>query len=291
MPKNADSAGIKKRNLEYKPHLVTYVDILGFRELVATQHPNIISRAIRRVQEITEPDAQIRKTNEESYINFSDLIVHTVPVLSRSNKKWRDGLVFHEINHLALAQVALIEEGILIRGALIMGLIERTYGVLFGPGLISAYELEREQAQYPRIVVDPKLIEALKTNPLLRHHDYDEEMDYISKFIKRDDDGVIFIDCLGGKEDEASEFGGYVEFLMVHKRLIERNLVDFKSNKRVLPKHLWLRKYHNAVVQARLKPSAHEELLVKGCDDATDVPNLMPPFRPLGEAEPDEDLD
>jgi hypothetical protein len=112
-----------------------------------------------------------------------------------------------EIIHLVHAQVALLGEGFLIRGALILGEIERSYGVLFGPGLISAYELEREQAQFPRIVVDPKLIEAVKTNPLLRSHDYEEEMEYISRFIKRDDDGAIFIDYLGGMQDEVAEFG------------------------------------------------------------------------------------
>lgn len=154
MGKDTKSVHVDKRNLEYEPHLVSYIDILGFRELVATKSPNFISRAIRRVQEITAPDAQIQKVNKENYINLSDLIVHTVPILPRSNRQSPEGLVFLEINHLARAQVALIDEGFLIRGALIIGEIERTYGVLFGPGLISAYELEREQAQFPRIVVD-----------------------------------------------------------------------------------------------------------------------------------------
>ena len=42
-------------------------------------------------------------------------------------------------------------------------------------------------SQFPRIVVDSSLIGApgaLKTNPLLRHNDYEEEMEYISKYIK-----------------------------------------------------------------------------------------------------------
>jgi hypothetical protein len=37
----------------YEPHLITCIDILGFRELVAKKSPNFISHAIRRVQEIT----------------------------------------------------------------------------------------------------------------------------------------------------------------------------------------------------------------------------------------------
>src|SRR5881394_1122419 len=183
----------QKRHLVYSLHLISYIDILGFRELVAEKSPNFISKAIRRVIEATAPDAQILKRNRENYINFSDLIVHTVPILSPANKKFREGLAFVEINSLALAQAALIGEGLLLRGALTIGEIERTYSVLFGPGLISAYELERHQAQFPRIVVDPNLFEALKEVPLLRAHEYSEEMEYISKWVKRDDDGVIFI--------------------------------------------------------------------------------------------------
>jgi len=106
----------KKRSLKYSLHLISYIDILGFRELVGEQMPNFISRAIRRVIETTAPDAQVLKANRENYVNFSDLIVHTVPILSPANKKSPEGLVFVEINNLALAQAALIEEGLLIRG-------------------------------------------------------------------------------------------------------------------------------------------------------------------------------
>jgi hypothetical protein len=261
-----------KRNLEYSPHLITYIDILGFRDLIKDKPPNFISRAIRRVMETTAPDKWIRKVNEENYVKFSDLIIHTVPILSAANKKFRDGMVFLEIQSLALAQAALVEEGLLLRGALTMGMLERSYGVLFGPGIISAYDLERAEAQFPRIVVDSELIEALKLNPLLRAHEYEEEMKYVSKYIKRDDDGVIFIDYLGGVQDEAGE--EYLGFLRIHKRLVEGNMVKFKHNKRVLSKYLWLMKYHNAVVQTHCTTELHKELAVIGPEAASDVPLL-----------------
>jgi hypothetical protein len=270
----------KKRNLEYSPHLITYIDILGFRELVKEKSPNFISRAIRQVIEATEPDDKIRKGNEENYIKFSDLIVHTIPILSPANKKYRDGIVYQEIQGLAAAQATLVGENLLLRGALTMGMLERTYGVLFGPGIIAAYELEREQAQFPRIVVESDLIEALKVTPLLTAHPYEEEIKYISKFIKRDDDGVVFIDYVGGMQDEGTDPADWLEFLRVHKAFVEKNIAKFKEQKRVLSKYLWLKKYHNAVVQTRLKPGFYEEFLVNGPDTASDVPLLSPMVRP-----------
>jgi hypothetical protein len=279
----------KKRNLKYSPHLISYIDILGFRELIRDKSPNFISRAIRRVIEATAPDSKIRRENKENYVNFSDLIVHTVPILSPSNIKFRDGLVYLEIQNLAMAQVQLIGEGLLLRGALTMGMLERTYGVLFGPGIIAAYELEHEEAQFPRIVVDSSLIEALSVAPLLRAHRYEEEMVYISKFIKRDDDGVVFIDYLGGIQYEAGEAGEYLEFLQSHKQFVEKNIAEFKENKRVLSKYLWLKKYHNAVVVNGLRRHFHKDLLVDAPYAASDVPLLRPTIRPNKEKSSDDE--
>jgi len=164
----------------------------------------------------------------------------------------------------------------IIRGAFVLGELERTYGVLFGPGLISAYEFEREYAQFPRIVVDPQVIEALRDYPVLRAHEYREEMDYISKYIKKDDDGVIFIDYLGGMADEADDPGDYLVFLKIHKKLVEQGLTKFEDNRRVRLKYLWLRKYHNAVVRTRLSDDQHEEFCITTADGTTDVPALIP---------------
>lgn len=270
----------KKRDLSYTPHLITYIDILGFRELIRDKSPNFISRAIRHVIEATAPDEKIRKENRENYIKFSDLIVHTVPVLSPANKKFRDGIVFQEIQGLAAAQATLVCQGLLLRGALTLGTLERSYGVLFGPGIITAYELERERAQFPRIIVDPELIEALKVMPLLTAHPYEEEIKHISRFVKRDDDGVVFVDYVGAMEGEGSHPADWFDFLHKHKDFIENNLVTFKEHKRILPKYLWLKKYHNAVVQTRLKPGFYEQFLVIGPESTLDVPLLSPKIRP-----------
>jgi hypothetical protein len=270
-----------KRSLEYTPHLITYIDMLGFGDLVKERSPNFISRAIRRVIEATAPDEATRKENKENYVKFSDLIVHTVPIFSAANKKFRNGIVFQEIHGLASAQASLIGEGLLLRGALTIGMLERTYGVLFGPGLISAYDLEREQAQFPRIIVGSELIEALKTTPLLAAHPYEEEIGYISKFVKRDDDDVIFIDYLGGMAEEAAEPEHWLEFLEIHRRFVEENIVKFEKKKRVLLKYLWLKKYHNAIIRSRLKSDFHRELLVNGPATAADVP-IPSAILPLG---------
>jgi hypothetical protein len=176
-----------KRYLRYQPHLVTYIDILGFRELVQQKSPNIISWAIRQVQQITAPNVHTNQHKDESYVNFSDLIVHTIP-LGQQNQDSSEEILLSEIRYLAMVQAVLIEKGLLLRGAITIGEMERSYGVLFGPGLISAYELERDHAKYSRIIVDNQLLESIKSKRSLK---------VLSNCIRLDDDGLVFLDYLG----------------------------------------------------------------------------------------------
>src|SRR5260221_14092201 len=123
--------------------------------------------------------------------------------------------------------------------------MERSYGVLFGPGLISAYELERDHAQYPRIIVDKRLIASLRNNSLLRRYSYEREMRLLSNCIRLDDDGLVFIDYLGFMRGALkSDLLSYHNLVETHKKLIEKNLIKFEGNRRELSKYLWLRKYH-----------------------------------------------
>jgi hypothetical protein len=257
----------KKRTLKYEVHLVTYLDILGFRDLVAEASPNFISRAIRLILEATEPDSTSKRNFKENYVNFSDLIVHTVPVYSRMNQKHRVGLVFDRVHSLFHAQSKLIQEGLLIRGALTLGGMERSYGALFGPGLILAYDLERQEAKFPRIILDPALLREFETNPILRRHKYPEEMEYLSSFITEDSDGFTFIDYLKGMQTEldTSEF---IEFLECHKALVEKGLTEFgDKNKSVLAKYEWLQKYHNLAAATYLQPVVQDRYMVKTPED------------------------
>src|SRR6267142_1263956 len=185
--RNAMSQPTVKRYLRYAPHLVTYIDILGFRQLIQEKSPNFISWAIRQVQQITVPNRYTNMHPDENYVNFSDLTVHTIPI-QHSNQSRVEDVVLSEIRYIAMVQAVLIEKGLLLRGAITIGEMERSYGVLFGPGLISAYELERDYAQYSRIIVDDRLLDMVKSKSSLKA---------LAKCSRLDDDGVMFLDYLG----------------------------------------------------------------------------------------------
>jgi hypothetical protein len=250
-----------KRNLIYAPHLVTYIDIMGFRDMVADKSPNDISKVIRLVKEAFEPDKDLKKTYEESYVNFSDLIVHTIPLKSKANIQHRDGLVFGRILDIVHGQAKLIDDGIVLRGALTIGGMEKSYNVLFGPALISAYDLERKSARFPRIVVDTALLQEFKANPLLQLTDYEHDAEYVWKYLRKGRDGLTFVDYLGGLMHEVDS-ADYMDFLRRHKSLVERRLVEFKSNTSVFAKYTWLKEYHNEIVRERISEPVRLTLII-----------------------------
>ena len=47
---------------------------------------------------------------------------------------------------------------------------------------------------YPRIIVDPDVLEILKECPVLRAHDtFEEEMSYLDSVLQRDEDRELFL--------------------------------------------------------------------------------------------------
>jgi hypothetical protein len=264
----------KKRKLAYKLHLIAYLDILGFRDLIKSKPPGFISHVIGRAIQWTSPDKKDQKSFQENYVNFSDLIVHTIP-LETPAVRAAGGDLYYEIKNLAFAQAALINEGVLLRGALTVGLLERTYKVLFGPGLIAGYELERDYAQFPRIILSPGLFQQNKATRLLWAHEFHEEMKYLGEYVKRDDDGLVFIDYLSTWREAARTEASFLEFLQTHKKLIERGIDEHNDNGKVLQKYLWLKKYHDAVVRKRVRERKQHECLVAVAEPAPEIPNLL----------------
>lgn len=94
------------------------------------------------------------KTNSTS---FSDSIVVSVKVDNNVNEMASTLIV-----NLAYIGAILFEKGILFRGGLTIGnLIHNENGTVFGQGLIDAYQLESNNAKFPRIVLSDKLLKQL----------------------------------------------------------------------------------------------------------------------------------
>ncbi len=250
------------KTVQYQLHIVMYLDILGFQEIITTRSAGFISRLIRIVQEATRPPKWFKEAQDTRYENFSDLCVIATPIKGDSQLSQSQGLFFLELLGLVHAQVALLSEEIFVRGAVTIGPLVRSYSVLYGPGLVAAYQLE-QTAVYPRIVVDHKALEVIRKDPRLWVHDRESELESIGNLTRRDTEGVTYIDYLRASETEfdAPEHE-YPAFLKLHKRLIQSNLAKYSDDAKISAKYAWLAGYHDTIVRERLLPEDWPRYLI-----------------------------
>ena len=276
---------------EYIKAVVTFIDILGFKEIVETRTPDeikgIIGFLIQVCDEVTIPD-EPPKISEMRYINFSDSVVRTSRIFKQNDRYDVNPTVLHELHALTHIQRSLIQEGVVIRGGLTVGEIFLEDNIIFGPALNRAYYLESKVAKHPRVVIDKAVFRALHFDDALL---YDEEFGgRIGNYIKKDESGEYFIDYLVGNIRELIEFDEIVklpefaefsshrmdpgllrESLVLHRELIMSNRRKYREDSDKLPKYDWLASYHNQVLEDYGEPlryckASPEELRVDMSD-------------------------
>jgi hypothetical protein len=117
-------------------------------------------------------------------------------------------------------QSSLLAMGVLVRGGIAKGPTFHADDMLYGEGLIKAYDLESKTAVYPRVVIDPQLLA--------------EDRDGLKlKFLSLDTDGHWYIDpfamgVLPDNSDALVEDGWdpHLVFLEDFEKVIERQLAE-----------------------------------------------------------------
>lgn len=238
----------------YRLALITFLDILGFSDLVArSEGPAKIRNILTRLASFAakKSDAEY-EVDETAAVVFSDSIVR----VRFLDGPYRSGALFQEVLKLMQVQGEMLADDVLLRGGLTVGLIHVEGQMAFGPGLIRAYKLESEFANYPRIVIGPEVFNALRASDMLvaSHHDLEDEVHYQKKMLRRGEDGFWFIDYLFGFEDEMDDPDQHVALADQHRALIIKSAKAARPDSRVLQKHLWLARYVNDVAERLGRP-------------------------------------
>jgi hypothetical protein len=235
----------------YRRSIFTFIDILGFSQIVEkTEDPQKIKDMLELLREEARPESEMAKLMELSFLTFSDSTIRSVPIESEANKKYRDGILWQEINSLVHLQFAMVRHGHFIRGGMTIGDIFIDDTMVYGPAIVKAHTLENEFAVYPRIVIDPLVLTTFESDPLVRAHEIEDEWEFIRAFIRKDSDGLYFIDYLGGIMTELDEEGMEFDWLRDHRRIVTTSAKAFSSLSKIGAKYLWLATYHNNVAKA-----------------------------------------
>lgn len=261
---------------EYEKYLVTFLDILGFRELIRTRSAEEVDQIIK----LTRRHAADEKGEQQELglrtVAFSDSVI-------RMRKASETSGLHFELMDLLHAQAGLLSFGVLVRGGIALGEVFQEGDRIFGPGFVEAYELESKVAVYPRIVVAPKVLDALVRGSLPMDHALEDELGYVMETLAVGDDGIYSIDYLRAFKWELDEPEDYPDYLATHRKVVADlgtairggpgapSSLELKAN--------WLAGYHNAVVrEAKVRGAVKDEALLV---TPKEVPSLFvpPPYR------------
>jgi hypothetical protein len=240
----------KPKEVKYEACIVTFIDILGFRTLVTDRSAADVHRTIKALERFTKPHDSAIGPEDTGLISqayaqsVSDAVVRIRPYQTR----YRDGALIREIIDLLHAQMELVNLGVLIRAGVTIGdacVPAKGDGPVFGPAMVRAYEIESQEAIYPRIVIDDDALKQHALDPLLRSdsNSLADEQKMLGQLLAVGDDGTRYIDYLAA-EGEFDYPELYLEFLQTHAKLIRTGRSD-NTNRSVRRKYDWLAVYHN----------------------------------------------
>ncbi len=170
---------VKKK---YSRRLIAFLDVLGIKSLISDNSGGQEHIAIDKIEEmrkIVETSVTVLEDRDEFYhLHISDSFVF----LCRP----ADIVILVEL--LSTIQTRIIHEcNFLLRGAVTIGdaIIREDGKFIIGPAYIKAFQLQEDDAIYPRIIVDTSIVEAIakaKKSP--------------QDYLKEDSDKEYFIDYM-----------------------------------------------------------------------------------------------
>jgi len=177
----------------YKKYMLAYLDILGFKAKIekSKEDQSEITKILQALENAQRFVAMINKRRPGGWGRptnarlFSDTILVTI-----------ENPQFMSLSDITLIimelQLRLIGYGHFLRGAVVIGDHYEHDDYLFGPAIITAYEMEG-LAVWPRVLIHPSVMKDLQES----HEVEPGLMDDINRYyVPRDKDGLRFINYL-----------------------------------------------------------------------------------------------
>jgi len=221
---------------------VLFMDVLGVRHMTrgrtATQNLRGLSNAMTLWRHV------LREDSPWPAAFFSDTLVLAYPV---GRGESAEAAVTGLAAQAGWLQLELVRRGFFVRGALTLGKFHIYGGLIFGPALVEAYELEQRAVQ-PRIVLGEKAEECQRAaiSQLRRS-------EQLGQPLLRDYDGHTFIDYLALPLESPED---PTDVIRAHRDVIRERLREHRGERATWEKYRWAAEYHNQVVGERLPDGA-----------------------------------
>ncbi len=152
---------------DFARHFIAFIDVIGFANIVYSAALRKEKTAIEKINCYVKESRRIvdslskRDKMEKMQIDIvSDSIILSLPVQDESR-------VLEKIQKMCVAvaqiQKNLAHSNIWTRGAISVGNLARLNQVMIGDAFIRAYEMEKRHAVWPRVIIDPGIIQFFRS--------------------------------------------------------------------------------------------------------------------------------
>lgn len=264
---NVDQNKGDEKQIKYRNQIVAFIDILGFSDMIKdAQEDNdkaytTIMKITNAIEQAVEKNLDCRllpkdkpQPTDPVYRVFSDCICISSDCIEEMNSEFIDHFLFYFLMNLLYVQAELTLHGIFIRGGVTINKHFYNDKIIFSSALVDAYKLESKKSIYPRILIHNSIID------MLRNLSHEDDMKLLNAVIKRDADGLVFLDYLE-YISEVDDLYSMYEFMVRHKATIEKNILG-PLEPEVKQKYLWLARYHNQKVKEQFPRADRKPLLI-----------------------------
>jgi len=223
-----------------KKSVVVFADILGFKDetLRASDEKRADELLFKLSNTLEQAYIHLKHNNPDprrwAIKTFSDNILVGFPISEDGGNEMIEAFF-----HFGILQWEMVRSGFFIRGGIAIGELFIDDDIVYGKGLIEAYEAEK-MAHYPCIMLHRSAIDYLEFalpdwNKMLSD-DLLRDMDY----------GTIFLNYLKVTVLLSEPLGKiYYDILLEHKKIIESKLEKFEDHPLTWSKYAWVANYHN----------------------------------------------
>jgi hypothetical protein len=225
----------------YPERFCAFIDILGFRELVARLGKD--SGAVETLRKVLEAvhNPKIPGVAPSPWdVDYRTQSISDAVAISTRPTPEGLMLLFGALNQLTFN---LLKEGYFVRGAIVRGHLYHDDTMIFGEALIRAYDLENTVVKYPRIMVHSRVLSCLS----------DDVVGISCKSnVLASDDGPLYLNTLSRMSYDlnASANGPYKDAMAPQrynaiKDKLDRRYIDALDNPAHFEKVKWFAEYWN----------------------------------------------
>ena len=232
---------------EYEDRYVGFLDILGFSDLIHRTlgaSPSVAIEDVIRALEVPE-EVQLDgiilgrigdiSAARHTLTAFSDCVA----ISTIASEQGLMNLLFH----VRAIVFRLLRLGFLSRGGIARGPTYHLEGKVFGPAVLEAHRLEKQVAVFPRVILQPEIVEAgLHAEPPVDR--------LFARMIRSNDDGFYMVHSLWALRMAADSENGFVgewrELVDGIARFLgdeDTRLASDPTKMRELEKVRWVREY------------------------------------------------